>query len=140
MMFSKCNFGLRLSHLRQLKGISMRELGAQLGISDEAVRLMERGKRAPSIEVFCAIVEYFHIPPSYLLNEPPFEQWESLNADHDLLISVIADTTELSAQELQDCSFPQFIRLFGALFARAEIDPDTGALALYPLFGADERM
>lgn len=59
-------FSDRLSSLRNKKNISRTELGEVLGITDEAVRLMEKGKRSPSFEVFCALADYFDVSLDYL--------------------------------------------------------------------------
>lgn len=61
------NFSVRLSDLRKAKKISMSDLGKELGISDEAVRLMERAKRSPSFEILCALADYFDVSLDYLV-------------------------------------------------------------------------
>lgn len=61
------NFSNRLSQLRIGKKISMKELGDVIGISDEAIRLMERAKRSPSFEVLCSLANYFDVTVDYLL-------------------------------------------------------------------------
>ena len=60
-------FSERLALLRKSKGLSMSALGELLGVSDEAVRLMERGKRSPSFEVLISIATYFDVSLDYLV-------------------------------------------------------------------------
>lgn len=60
-------FSLRLTTLRKSAGISMSELGTVLGVSDEAVRLMERSKRSPSFEVLLSLADYFNVSLDYLV-------------------------------------------------------------------------
>lgn len=60
-------FSERLSQLRKSKGLSMLQLGEILGVSDEAVRLMERGKRSPSFEVLLSVAEFFSVSVDYLV-------------------------------------------------------------------------
>ena len=60
-------FSERLAQLRITKGLSMSALGELLGVSDEAVRLMERGKRSPSFEVLISIATYFDVSLDYLV-------------------------------------------------------------------------
>lgn len=60
-------FSERLALLRTSKGLSMSALGDLLGVSDEAVRLMERGKRSPSFEVLISIAAYFDVSLDYLV-------------------------------------------------------------------------
>lgn len=47
--------------MRKQKGISLAALGSILGVTDEAVRLLEKGKRSPSFEVLCALADYFNV-------------------------------------------------------------------------------
>lgn len=61
------NFSENLSRLRKDKKLSMNELGEILGVTDEAVRLMEKAKRAPSFDVLCAIADYFNVSIDYLV-------------------------------------------------------------------------
>ncbi|MCH5279713.1 MAG: helix-turn-helix transcriptional regulator [Christensenellaceae bacterium] len=61
------NFSERLAAMRKAHNISMAALGDYLSITDEAVRLMERGKRSPSFEVLCALADYFNVSIDYLV-------------------------------------------------------------------------
>lgn len=61
------NFSERLGLLRKQKGVSLAALGEYLGVTDEAVRLLEKGKRSPSFEVLCALADYFEVPIDYLM-------------------------------------------------------------------------
>ena len=45
----------------------MKELGDIIGISDEAIRLMEKSKRSPSFEVLCKLADYFDVSLDYLV-------------------------------------------------------------------------
>ena len=59
-------FSERLSLLRNSRSISLAALGKILSVTDEAVRLMEKGKRSPSFEVLCALADYFDVSLDYL--------------------------------------------------------------------------
>lgn len=61
------NFSERLSALRKQRGLSLAALGETLGVTDEAVRLLEKGKRSPSFEVLCALADYFDVSLDYLV-------------------------------------------------------------------------
>lgn len=61
------NFAGRLAELRKRKNISFLDLGRTLGVTDEAVRLLEKGKRSPSFEILCAIADYFDVSLDYLV-------------------------------------------------------------------------
>ena len=61
------NFSERLSDLRKQRGLSLAALGGILGVTDEAVRLLEKAKRSPSFEVLCALADYFEVSIDYLV-------------------------------------------------------------------------
>lgn len=60
-------FSTRLASLRQAKGISLAFLGERLSVTDEAIRLLEKGKRSPSCEVLIALADYFDVSIDYLV-------------------------------------------------------------------------
>lgn len=59
-------FSERLHELRIAQGTSLSQLGQELGITDEAVRLLEKAKRSPSFEVLLALADYFNVSLDYL--------------------------------------------------------------------------
>lgn len=63
----KKSFSERLVQLRKDKSLSLASLGTVLGVTDEAVRLMEKAKRSPSFEVLCALADYFDVSLDYLV-------------------------------------------------------------------------
>ena len=60
-------FSERLSALRLNRKISMASLGDAVSVSDEAIRLLERGKRSPSFEVLLSLADYFDVSLDYLV-------------------------------------------------------------------------
>jgi transcriptional regulator with XRE-family HTH domain len=61
------NFSSVLLALRKNNTLSLVALGDALGISNQAVSLLEKGKRSPSFEVLCALADYFNVSIDYLL-------------------------------------------------------------------------
>lgn len=66
-MFSKEIFAERLGCLRKNAGITQSALAAAIGINRTAITLMESGERAASIEVLCALADYFDVSIDYLV-------------------------------------------------------------------------
>lgn len=60
------NFSERFAHLRQQQSVSLGVVAEFLGVTSEAVRLLEKGKRSPSFEVLCALADYFDVSLDYL--------------------------------------------------------------------------
>lgn len=65
-MFSKEIFAERLGFLRKNAGITQSALAAAIGINRTAITLMESGERAASIEVLCALADYFDVSLDFL--------------------------------------------------------------------------
>ncbi len=61
------SFSERFAALRKQRGFSFVSIGAFLGVTDEAVRLLEKGKRSPSFEVLCALADFFDVSLDYLV-------------------------------------------------------------------------
>lgn len=66
-MDSKIVFSLRLLELRKNRGVSQKALASELGISDAAITMMEKGKRFPSFEILIALADYFNCSVDYLV-------------------------------------------------------------------------
>ena len=66
-MFSKEFFSSRLLALRKSKGINQATLGQIAGISQFAISKIEKGERAASIEVLCALADFFDVSLDYLV-------------------------------------------------------------------------
>lgn len=60
-------FPSRLLACRSQAQLSQKALASILGISDAAVTMMEKGRRAPSFEVLCALADYFDVSLDYLV-------------------------------------------------------------------------
>jgi len=60
-------FAKRLRELRELKGLGVRELASELGISHSAICLYESCKREPSVSMCKLIADYFDVSCDYLL-------------------------------------------------------------------------
>ncbi len=64
------DIGKRLNELRTGAGLSQKELGDQLGISNRAVSKWEKGLSLPSIDNLMKLAEIFHITMEDLLTRP----------------------------------------------------------------------
>ena len=61
------SFGHYLKKLRAERGISLRDLEKQVGISHNTLALYEKEHTVPSVENGFAIAEYFGLPLEYFL-------------------------------------------------------------------------
>lgn len=64
----------RLRELRKSKGISLKELGAIIGVAESTMSLYENGKRQPDYETLLKLAEYYGVTVDYLLRGSEEEQ------------------------------------------------------------------
>lgn len=60
-------FSAHLEQLRKERGLTLNVLASEIGISNQAISLMEKGKRSPSFEVLCALADFFDVSLDYLV-------------------------------------------------------------------------
>ena len=68
-MFEKKVFGSRVKELRQVKGITLQELGNILSSSKSVMSNIELGKKGVSVEILIALARYFNVSIDYLVGE-----------------------------------------------------------------------
>ena len=126
------NFSKRLSALRKNKGVSMATLGEYLSVTDEAVRLLEKGKRSPSFEILCALATYFDVPLDYLTGRGIFENWEKIMQYKDIVLKLLYEQYKdlkspvLTFRALDDLDEKTLMRVLPAIIERVEVD-ETGS-------------
>ena len=68
-------FGERVYLLRKQAGLSQKQLGVVLGLSNKAICTMEGGSRGTTIERLVMLAEYFHVSTDYLLGITEDPTW-----------------------------------------------------------------
>lgn len=58
---------LKLRELRKKSGITMKELGAEIGVAESTISQYETGKRQPDYETLLKLGEFFGVSVDYLL-------------------------------------------------------------------------
>ena len=66
-MFDKKVFALRLLELRKLQKLSQAQIADVLGVTFHQISKMEKADRGPSVEVLCALADYFDVSLDYLV-------------------------------------------------------------------------
>lgn len=73
-------FGEKLKALRTRKGITLKELAINLGLSAHGyISELESGKKTPTVEVLIKISEYFNVSTDELLKDDLKVQYPSSN-------------------------------------------------------------
>ena len=58
---------IRIREVRKLNGMTMKQLGAEIGVAESTVSQYETGKREPDNETLLRIGELFNVTVGYLL-------------------------------------------------------------------------
>jgi len=68
-------FAQRLLQLRKQAGLSQKELGKVIGVSNKAICTMETGTRETTFEKLMLLAEFFHVSTDYLLGITDDPAW-----------------------------------------------------------------
>lgn len=77
--FSIEEFGLRLSRLRESKGVSARQMSLEIGLNKNYINSIESGRNYPNMAHFFEICQYLNITPQLFFQigrNSPLEQTE----------------------------------------------------------------
>ena len=66
-MFNRVLFAERFKQLRLEKSVSQQDIASSLGVDRTIVSHWERGTRIPSLEIACALADYFEVSLDYLV-------------------------------------------------------------------------
>lgn len=133
------NFSNRLSKLRKGKGVSLAIVGEYLSVSDEAVRLMEKGKRSPSFEVLCALADYFDVPLDYLVGRGIFANWEEIIENKAFIFPILqGELPFLKGINLDELEEKTLMRILPTMIQKVDISGEGDAkkieVTLYPFY------
>lgn len=137
-MYTKSDFSSKLTLLRKDRGLSIAQLAQMLGISFEAVRLMERGKRSPSVEVLNELVAIFDVPADFFLSRPPFDNWDAVLSCRQAVLVACAHLLDFKPDSFSAASDADLVRLIGATCVKIEADPDQRRVTLFPFFTPED--
>jgi Predicted transcriptional regulators len=77
--FFSPNFSERLKELRSSKGLTMEQLGKEIGSTKGTISNLENGNKKPSLDMLIKLANYFNISIDYLVgrtDEPLLHQKE----------------------------------------------------------------
>lgn len=124
------SFGERLRLLRKEKGVTQKNLGKVMGITDQAISHYEKGKRFPDTKMIRKLADYFNVSTDYLLGnsyekitveglkeelaaDPEFKNFMDKISERDDLQELFKETKDLTPDEVK-----QLIRVIKALHTR----------------------
>ena len=90
------DFAIRLSRLREKKGVSARDMSLSIGQNPGYINNIETGKSKPSLDGIFFICEYLGVTPS--------EFFDMGSANPSRLDAIIKDMKKLNDQQLETIS------------------------------------
>ena len=89
----------RLRELRMEKGLTMKQVGASMGLAESTISLYETGKRQPDYETLGRFADYFGVSVDYLLGreETPVPETQGGSEDQKIreYLQMIKDDPKL---------------------------------------------
>ena len=62
----------KLRELRKIRKITMKELGAQFGVSESSMSMYETGKHEPDLKLLSKLADFFDVSTDYLLGREDY--------------------------------------------------------------------
>lgn len=81
------SIGERLRTIRNVFGMTQKELGMACGMADSAIRKYESNTVAPKLETLQKIAKAFNLSVVFILGKPPFDDLEYLKQHKTAIIS-----------------------------------------------------
>lgn len=98
-MTLKQQVGLRIRDLRKAAGLTQDQLAAQIDMSLQTVKQVERGANAPSLDTIDAIAKALKAPPALMF--PTTISAKGPSAKDKVVSAVIANTARLTKEDAE---------------------------------------
>ena len=95
----------RLRELRKRSSMTMKQLGAELGLAESTVSLYENGKRTPDVQTLIRFADFFDVSLDYLCGRTD----ASLHDAQDLFKTSPHETELIRAYRMQPSSVQEAI-------------------------------
>lgn len=99
-----------IRELRKQHGLTMRELGEKIGVSESTISLYETGKREPNYETLLKIAELFNVSVDYLLRGEDAPAYKTPITDDDIKFALFGGGPVTDEQFEEVKRFAQFIK------------------------------
>lgn len=93
---------LKLRELRKKCGMTMKELGKEMGVAESTISQYETGKRQPDYETLLRLGEFFGVSVDYILGNDSPIQFPVLQAnEHELKAAFFEGAEDLPPEEME---------------------------------------
>lgn len=108
---------LKLRELRKKCGITMKELGAEIGVAESTISQYETGKRQPDYETLLKLGEFFGVSVDYLLTgeetkKAPVPEGERSVSDDDIKFALFGGDGDITDEMYEEVKrFAKLVKL-----------------------------
>lgn len=108
---------LKLRELRKNCGLTMKELGAEIGVAESTISQYETGKRQPDYETLLKLGEFFGVSVDFLLTgdeskKAPTQEGERQVSDDDIKFALFGGDGEITDAMYEEVKrFAQMVKL-----------------------------
>ena len=108
---------LKLRELRKKCGITMKELGAEIGVAESTISQYETGKRQPDYETLLKLGEFFGVSVDYLLTgeetkKAPAPEGERSVSDDDIKFALFGGDEDITDEMYEEVKrFAKLVKL-----------------------------
>jgi len=88
--------------LRKQSGLTMKQLGIELGMAESTVSLYETGKRSPDIQSLIRIADFFDVSLDYLCGRESDNSERTFSPQQSKVLSLFDDLNEEGQEKLID--------------------------------------
>ena len=88
--------------LRKQSGLTMKQLGIELGMAESTVSLYETGKRSPDIQSLIRIADFFDVSLDYLCGRKCDNSERAISSKQSKVLSLFDDLNEEGKEKLID--------------------------------------
>lgn len=104
---------LKLRELRKNCGLTMKELGAEIGVAESTISQYETGKRQPDYETLLKLGEFFGVSVGYLLgvedNNPV--KYNQIDKDEELKFALFGGDGEITDEMFEEVKrFAKYVK------------------------------
>ena len=93
----------KIRALRKIHGMTMKELGNLVGLSESTISLYENGKREPDLETLQHFADIFHVSVDYILGRDVAESnppTDSVESQRDKAIRILKSLSDENYQAM----------------------------------------
>jgi len=129
----------KIKNLRKKKGLTMKALGENLGLSESTISLYEANKRMPDYETLLKMAEFFNVSSSYLLDEGIYKQKDLIIESRKFIEHYVRDRIGNEFAELiMSLDNEKFIHWLSTLVSKIEIDKEKEEVKIFFYFDNED--